>query len=394
MKVHPTEELGCSEERLSCIGLKMQQYVDERKIAGSINLVARRGQIVYLEKFGNQDVASKTPMALDTIFRMYSMTKPVTSLAFMMLYEQGEFQLTDPLSKFIPEFANPRVIAPNGRLVPAKREITLHHLLNHTAGFAYGDEEDLVIDMLYRAAGVVNYERSLEEFVAVLAEVPLMYHPGDSYHYSLATDVLGRVVEIVSGMSLDTYFDKFIFKPLGLEDTSFWVPKDKHARFATLYGIKDEDKFAVLDKPDGEYGKPVKMFSGGHGLVSTTLEYFKIAQLFANGGDLDGVRLLGPKTVELMTMNHLGPALLPFLFGGEPWLGFGFGLGFSVIINPALAEPRGSLGSYGWGGYANTHFWIDPVEEILGLLMMQYLPSRTYPVTDDFHTLVYQALIE
>ncbi|MCK4741228.1 MAG: beta-lactamase family protein [Anaerolineales bacterium] len=394
MKIHPAEELGFSEERLSRIGVKMQKYVDERKIAGSINLVARRGQVAYLEKFGYQDVESKIPMALDTIFRMYSMTKPVTSLAFMMLYEQGEFQLTDPLSKFIPNFADPRVIAPDGGLVPAKREITLHHLLNHTAGFAYGDEEDLVIDMLYRAADVENYERSLDEFVAVLAGLPLMYHPGDRYHYSLATDVLGRVIEIVSDMPLDAYFDKFIFKPLDLEDTSFWVPKENHARFATLYGIKNEDKFAVLDKPDGEYGKPVKMFSGGHGLVSTTLEYFKIAQLFANGGDLDGVRLLGPKTVDLMRMNHLAPGLLPMTFLGESWLGYGFGLGFGVIIDPALAEPRGSLGSYGWGGYANTHFWIDPVEDIIGLLMMQYLPSRTYPVTDDFHTLVYQALIE
>jgi CubicO group peptidase (beta-lactamase class C family) len=394
MKKHPAQEHGFSEERLSRIGLKMQEYVDEGKISGSINLVARHGKVVYLEIFGYQDVESKTPMALDTLFRIYSMTKPVTSLAFMMLFEQGEFHLSDPLSKFIPKFSNPRVIAPHGRLVPANREITLHHLMNHTAGFAYGDEEDLVIDMLYRAADLDNYDRSLEEYVTILAGLPLMYHPGERYHYSMATDVLGRVIEIVSGMALDTYFDKFIFGPLDLADTSFWVPEEKHTRFATLYGIKDEDTFAVLDKPAGEYGKPVKMLSGGHGLVSTTSDYFRIAQLFANGGEVDGVRLLGPKTVDLMRMNHLESDLLPFEWDGAPWPGYGFGLGFGVIIDSALAEPQGSLGSFGWGGYANTHFWIDPVEEIIGLLMMQYLPSGTYPVTNDFHTLVYQALLE
>lgn len=394
MKVHPVEELGFSDERLSRIGVKMQQYVDEDKIAGSINLVARHGKVVYLGIVGYQDVESKTPLALDTIFRIYSMTKPVTSLAFMMLYEQGEFQLSDPLSKFIPEFANPRVIAPHGRLVPAKREITLRHLLNHTAGFAYGDEEDLVIDMLYRAADLDSYDRSLEEYVSILEGLPLMYHPGERYHYSMATDILGRVIEIVSGMTLDAYLGQFIFQPLGLVDTAFWVPEEKHARFATLYGIKGEDTFAELDKPDGEYGKPVKFLSGGHGLVSTTLEYFKIAQLFANGGEVDGVRLLGPRTVDLMRMDHLGPDLLPIEVGDVPYPGYGFGLGFGVIIDPALAEPRGSLGSFGWGGHANTHFWIDPVEEIIGLLMMQYLPSGTYPVTNDFRTLVYQALIE
>lgn len=394
MKVHQAEELGFSEERLERINVKMQGYVDERKIGGSINLVARHGKVVYLGIFGYQDVESKTPMALDTLFRIYSMTKPVTLLAFMILHEQGEFQLSDPLSRFIPEFANPRVIAPHGRLIRAKGEITLHHLLTHTAGFAYGDEEDLVIDMLYRAADLDNYDRSLKEYVTILAGLPLMYHPGERYHYSMATDVLGRVIEIVSGMALDVYLDQFIFKPLGMVDTAFWVPEEKHARFATLYGVKGENMFTVLDKPGGEYGKPVKMLSGGHGLVSTTSDYFKIAQLYANGGEVDGVRLLGPKTVDLMRINHLGPDLLPIEMGGIPWLGFGFGLGFSVIIDPALAEPRGSLGSFGWGGYANTHFWIDPVEQIIGLLMMQYLPSGTYPVTDDFHTLVYQALIE
>jgi CubicO group peptidase (beta-lactamase class C family) len=393
MKINPAEEHGFSGERLSRIDLKMQQYVDEGKIAGSINLVARRGHVVYLGKFGYQDVESKTPLALDTIFRLYSMTKPITSLAFMMLYEQGEFQLSDPLSKFILEFANPRVIAPNGRLVPAKREITLRHLLTHTAGFAYGDDEELVIDMLYRAAGLDNYDRNLEEYVTILAGLPLMYHPGDKYYYSMATDVLGRVIEIVSGMALDAYLDQFIFKPLGLVDTAFWVPEEKHKRFATLYGMKGEDMFAVLDKPDGEYGEPVKFLSGGHGLVSTTLEYFKIAQLFANGGEVDDVRLLGPKTVDLMRKNHLGSELLPIEMGGTPWPGYGFGLGFSIIIDPSHAEPQGSLGNFGWGGYANTHFWIDPVEEIIGLLMMQYLPSGTYPVTNDFHTLVYQALL-
>ncbi|NIM94128.1 MAG: serine hydrolase [Anaerolineales bacterium] len=393
MKVYPAEKLGFSEDRLSRIGEKMQRYVNEGKIAGIINLVARRGKVVYLEKFGYQDTETKTPLALDTIFRMYSMTKPVTSLAFMMLYEKGEFQLSDPLSEYLPEFANPMVIAPHGRVIPAKSEISLHHLLTHTAGFAYGDEEDLVIDILYRAADLDNYERSLEEFVGILAEMPLMYHPGENYHYSMATDVLGRVIEVISGMSLDAYFDKFIFEPLNLRDTSFWVPEEKHARFATLYGLKGEDTFAVLDKPDGEFGKPVIMLSGGHGLVSTTPEYFKIAQLFANGGELDGVRLLGTRTIDLVRMNHISAELLPITYYTDPWPGYGFGLGFSVIIDEALAEPRGSLGTYGWGGYANTHFWIDPTEEIIGLLMMQYLPSGTYPVTNDFHSLVYQALI-
>jgi CubicO group peptidase (beta-lactamase class C family) len=394
MKVHPPEELGFSEKRLSRIGAKMQGYVDEGKISGTINLVARRGQVIYQGIFGYQDVESKTPLALDTLFRLYSMTKPVTSLAFMMLYEQGEFHLSDPLSKFLPEFANPRAIGPLGRLVPAHQEIALRHLLSHTAGIVYGDEEDLVLDELFRAADLDNYERSLEEYVGILSGLPLMYPPGEKYHYSMATDVLGRVIEVISGMALDAYFDKFIFGPLELGDTSFWVPEEKQARFATLYGMEDKDMLAVLDKPDGKYSKPVKMLSGGHGLVSTTEEYFKIAQLFSNGGELNGVRLLSPKTVELMRSNHLKEEMLPIEYYGEPWLGYGFGLGFSVLLDPAQAEPRGSKGTFGWGGYANTHFWIDPVEEIIGLLMMQYLPSHTYPVTNDFRALVYQALIE
>lgn len=394
MDVHPAHELGFSEQRLGRISTKMQHYVDAGKIAGSINLVARRGQVVYLEPFGFQDLASKTPMVEESIFRIFSMTKPVTMLACMMLYEQGHFLLTDPLSKFIPAFANVQVIAAQGRLVPVRRPITLQHLLTHTAGLGYGDEVDNVVDALYLSADLSNYDRSLEEYVNILAGLPLRFHPGEGFHYSMATDVLGRVIEIVSGMPLDACFEKFIFQPLGMEDTGFWTPREKMARFTTLYGIRGEEMLAVLDPPGGMYARSPKMFSGGHGLVSTTGDYFKLAQLYANRGVWEGVRLLGPKTIDWMRMNHLNADILPMKMSNEPWLGYGFGLGFSVILDPAQAEQRGSQGSYGWGGYANTHFWIDPVEEIVGLLMMQYLPSGTYPVTNDFRALVYQALMD
>jgi CubicO group peptidase (beta-lactamase class C family) len=389
------EELGFSSDRLLRINDFMKRYVEEGKVAGFVTLVARRGKIAYLDQCGYQDIAQKTPIALDTIFRIYSMTKPITSVAFMMLFEQGLVRLEDPLGRFIPQFKQCKVFGKDGNLVDLNREITVHDLLIHTAGLSYGgiEETKIPVDALYDQADLFNTNIDLEEMVRRIADLPLAYQPGTVWHYSVATDVIGRLIEIITDMSLADYLEEEIFKPLGMVDTGFRVPPDKMKRFSTLYGKTASGDLEVLDDViGGDYIK-VKLFSGGSGLVSTTHDYIRFAQLVQNKGELEGVRLLGKKTVELMTANHVPAALLPISMG-EPWPGFGFGLGFSVMLDVPQSGMMGSVGLHGWGGWANTHFWIDPVEQLIGILMLQYIPSGTHPVTNDFRTAVYQAITD
>jgi CubicO group peptidase (beta-lactamase class C family) len=394
MKVHQAEELGFSMERLDRIKIKMQQYIDDGKIAGIVTLVARKGLIAHFEKFGFQDLESKKPMALDTIFRVYSMTKPITNVALMMLYEQGLFHMNDPISKFIPDFKEVKVLVEDGKLEDPEREITIHDLLIHTAGLSYAEDVNSPVDKAYLEAEIWDPKIDNREFVRRIASLPLRFHPGQNWFYSVATDVLGHMIEILTDRSLPDFLDETIFQPLGMEDTSFTVPPDKLDRLATLYGLTEEGPLEIIEKTVGGEYSDVNVFYGGSGLVSTAQDYFRFAQLVLNKGVLDGVRLLGRKTVDWMTINHLSKDLLKIVPAQDLMPGFGFGIGFSIVVDLPRSAMLGSLGSHGWGGWASTHFWIDPLEELIGILMLQYIPSGTYPIHMDIRNLTYQALID
>jgi CubicO group peptidase (beta-lactamase class C family) len=395
MIVHDPQNLGFSPERLSRINALAQRYVDGGLLAGIITLVARQGKVVHFETCGLRDNASEKPMQADTIFRIYSMTKSITSAALMMLFEQGLVRLADPVSQFIPDFKNVKVYGDQGALVEPVREITLHDLLMHTSGLSYGESDETPVDALYDKADLFNKDITLEEMVHRIATLPLVFQPGTQWHYSVATDVVGRVVEVVSGLSLSDFFAEKILRPLNMTDTAFSISPDKVERLATLYAPKINDEpIMILDQAEtSEYLPPVKGFRGGSGLLSTMPDYFRFCQCLLNKGELDGVRLLGRKTIDLMTANHLPPALTPLRMGEMPYHGTGFGLGFGVVVDVTQTGQLGSLGDYGWGGYAETYFWIDPVEEVIGISMTQSLPSATYPIRREFKTVVNQALI-
>lgn len=398
MKAALSEEVGFSAQRLRRIDKVMQSYVDQNKLAGVVALVTSHGHLAYSERFGMMDLEAAKPMQFDTIFRIYSMTKPITSLALMLLFEQGLLQLTDPVMKFLPEFEGVQVRENDGKLVDPKRPITVLDLLRHTAGLSYGgykDSEDPV-DEHYDGADLFNPELSLEEMIRRVADLPLIRHPGEAWHYSVATDVIGRLVEVISGRSIAEFFDQRILTPLGMEDTAFLVPQEKMDRFATLYGRTDSQALQPLDVAvAGNYVNP-RLHLGGQGLVSTAEDYLRFAQLMLNKGDWHGSRLLERETVELMTTNHLSPAQMPISYNGivdSPVPGIGFGLGFNVLMDPGQAGVYGTQGDYGWGGYAETYFWINPREHLIAILMAQLMPSLSYPIRNEFRTLVYQALV-
>jgi len=378
------DEVGLSSDRLNRINAFMQGYVDQEKYAGLITMVARRGKVAHLECFGMMDREAKKVMEPDTIFRIYSMTKPITSVAIMMLYEEGRFQLNDPVSKFIPEFKDLKVFVKQGEsgteLADLERQMTMKHLLTHTSGLTYGFNSASPVDLMYRKAGVLDHNGTLEDMVQKLAKLPLLHQPGSAWHYGVSTDVLAYLVEVISGMSFDAFLEERIFKPLGMVDTGFHVPEEKIDRFAAVYGPADGGGLNVIDAPaTSRFSKPASFFSGGGGLVSTTADYTRFAQMLLNKGELDGNRLLGRKTIEFMTMNHLPEGLHPFESEAA-----GFGLGFSVQTDVAKSGILSSKGSFGWGGAADTSFWVDPEEEIIGLIMPQFMPSSYYPAKQYF----------
>ena len=391
------EDLGFSSERLLRINCLMNRYIESEKLAGTVCCVSRHGEIAHLEALGFQNLENKTPMALDSIFRIFSMTKPITSVALMMLYEKALFNLTDKVDKYIPVFKEIKVLNAEGKLETPIRSITIQDLLRHTAGLSYGgyQESQSPVDKLYDDADLFNHDLPNEEVVARLAGLPLLFHPGTKWHYSMATDVAGYLVEVLSGKPLADFMQEKIFAPLGMTDTAFHIEPSKLDRFCTLYGKTAESDFGALDLPaSSEYLPPVNLHSGGSGLVSTASDYLQFARCILNKGELDGVRLLGPKTVELMTCNHLPANLLPIAFeGSEPMLGMGFGLGFGVMLDVAQTGVMGSVGDQSWGGYAETFFWIDPQEDLIAILMTQYLPSQTYSIRKEFRTTVYQSLL-
>lgn len=402
MKVTP-EDLGLSAPRLVKIDLMTQKYIDEGKLPGTITVVARRGKIAHFECQGRMDIEADKMVAQDTIFRIYSMSKPVTSVALMMLYEDGHFQLDDPISRFVPSFENMEVYISGNRdeykTQPADRQITIRDLLTHTAGFTYGFMRTSVVDTLYRDKAVEESE-TLAEMVNKLSELPLLFSPGSRWSYSVATDVCGYLVELISGERFDQFLQEQIFEPLGMVDTGFSVPESKVHRFAANYERTADNGLQLTDSPEtSRYIQDVTYFSGGGGLVSTARDYLRFAQMLLNKGELEGERILGRKTVELMTANHLPnngdlTSMGQPVFSETPYDGIGFGLGFSVMLDPATAHILGTPGEFAWGGAASTYFWVDPGEELIAILLTQLMPSSSYPIRREFRVLAYQSIVE
>jgi CubicO group peptidase (beta-lactamase class C family) len=399
------DQVGLSAARLDRVTKWMHGWVDSGRLPGMTVAIMRKGELAYAHTHGKADVERNKPMRPDTIVRIYSMTKPLTSTAIMMLYEEGHFQLDDPISKFIPGFKNPRVYAGGSRgkidSVPAEREINFRDLLTHTSGLTYGFMESNPVDALYRAKDGVDFQTGdagLRAIVDKLATFPLIAQPGKAWNYSVATDVLGCLVEVISGQPFEKFLVDKVLKPLGMVDTDFHVPQDKHERFAANYQAGPGGKLEVVDDPaKSRYLKPRKVNSGGGGLVSTASDYLRFCKFMLNKGCLDGVQLLGRKTVELMTMNHLKGDMADMgmpRFSESTYYGIGFGLGFSVMIDPAKAHIVGSPGEFAWGGAASTAFWCDPAEDMAVVLLTQLMPSSTYAIRRELRVLSYQTIVD
>ena len=402
MPVEP-ESVGLSGERLALIDPYLEEvYIEPRKIAGAITLVARQGEVAYVSAVGKMDLERDKPMKEDTIFRIFSMTKPITSVALMMLYEKARFSLRDPVHKFIPEWRDLRVYGsgnhPNFQTLPCQREMTIRDLFTHTSGLTYGFWERTNVDAAYRKLGIGS--GNLKKMIENLAKLPLEFSPGTHWNYSHATDVLGYLVEVISGVPFDEYLKREILDPLKMTDTGFSVPPGKVDRFAANYANGPDGSLMLMEDPEkSAYTRDVTFFGGGGGLVSTASDYCRFCQMLANGGQLDGVRILGRKTLELMTMNHLpdgkdtaSMALSPLIQIRNP--GVGFGLGFAVHMDVPKFGDVGSYGEYEWGGAASTAFWIDPLEDMFVIFMTQFLPDGTYDFRGQLKSIIYSALTD
>ncbi|MGA2826262.1 MAG: serine hydrolase domain-containing protein [Streptosporangiaceae bacterium] len=402
-------EVGLDADRLERIGRHFRSYVDDGKLPGWLITVNRHGRRAYVAAHGSRDLEAGRPVETDTLWRIYSMTKPITSVAAMMLYEEGGFELTDPVSRFIPSFGDVRVFDGGSDLkavtVPAAEPVRIWHLLTHTSGLTYGFHRSHPVDAMYRAAG---FEwawppgTDLAQACDRWAGLPLLFQPGAEWNYSVSTDVLGRVVEVVSGQSLDEFFASRIFGPLGMTDTTFWTGDAE--RLAALYTSGPDGRPARLDTLGGQALTPPTLLGGGGGLLSTAADYDRFTQMLLDrpdspAGELDGSRLLGSRTVRYMGRNHL-PGNLDLktfgrpLYAETPFVGVGFGLGFAVTIDPVAGEVISSEGELTWGGAASTVFWIDPSEELTVSFFTQLLPSSSFPIRSQLRQLVYQALVD
>ncbi len=412
--VHDPATLGFDPGRLSYIDSFIDEtYLQTGRYAGYSYLVSRGGKIAHLSVQGHRDAEAGLPMQQDTLVRIYSMSKPITSVALLQLYEQGKFRLDDPVSKFIPSWADLRVWADGNTTSYStkfpEREMTIRDLLTHTSGLTYGWMGQHPIDALYRRSGL-NDGHKLEEYVEILAGLPLLFSPGSQWSYSVATDVLGRLVEVIGGQTFDAYLKSEIFDPLGMVDTGFWVDDDRADRLATNYAVPSLSPFPLPDGASGESAVPIDtsgpqspfrsrptFLSGGGGLVSSLSDYHRFTRMLLNKGELDGARVLGRKTVEYATTNHLPggrdlAAMGQAVFTETTYDGVGFGLGFSVILDPAEAQVITSVGEYAWGGAASTLFWVDPAEDLIVIGLAQLMPSSAYPIRQEMKALVYGAM--
>jgi len=409
VEVDPAEA-GLAADRLHRLDDNFARYVDAGLINGFLLTISRHGKLAYVARGGYRDKEAGLEVTPDTLWRIYSMTKPITSVATMMLYEEGRFELTDPVSKLIPSFSDVRVFTGGSDqrpvTVPATEPVRIHHLLTHTSGLTYGFHRNHPVDAMYRAAGFELGDPpgiTLAEACDIWAGLPLLFQPGSEWNYSVATDVLGRVVEVASGQSLDEFFARRVFEPLGMTDTSFGARPDDLPRLAALYGRALNGKAARMDGLDAAARKKPVMLSGGGGLVSTAADYHRFMQMVlaradSPAGELDGVRLLSPRTVAYMARNHLpgNQDLAHFgrpLNAESPQVGTGFGLGFAVTIDPVPGKVVCSEGELSWGGAASTAFWLDPAEELTVSFFTQLMPSTAHPIRSQLRQLVYQALL-
>lgn len=372
------EKVGMSKEKLEKIQPALEKFIKGKQLGGVIVMVARKGKVVYSTTAGWKNVEEKKPMEMDTICRFYSMSKPITSVAVMILHDEGKVKLDDPVSKYIPELKDLRVYDKKTKAgevgVQPKRPMTVRDLLRHTSGLSYGFFSVSPVDSQYLTKKVLDRSTSLQAMAKKLGTIPLLHHPGTKWHYSVSTDVLGYLVEKVSGRSLDQFFQKRIFEPLDMKDTGFHVPESKLDRFATNYTHRN-NKLAVQEAAkDTQFTKKPGLLSGGGGLVSTARDYMRFCQMLLNKGELHGKRILKASTVEKMTKNQLPKELNPIAFGLAKRPGTGFGLGFSVRYAKSKADPASPVGEYGWGGAASTHFWISPRHDLAVVALTQYMP--------------------
>ena len=396
----PPGSLGFSPERLKRVDALMQRYVDEKKMAGMTIAIARDGKVAYLHSVGMADIAAKQPMRDDTIARYYSMSKPITAVAALMLVEEGRLRLEDELTDYLPEFRDVKVYAGQNadggmKTEPPAKPIRIRDLFTHTSGFTYaGMGDQTPVGDAYEKADIMRPDRTLEEFSKVIATLPLKVQPQTDYTYGVSTDILGRVIEVVSGQPFDMYLKQRILDPLGMPDTSFTVPPEKLGRFAEIYEMQPGGGIqpAKGDADRVRFREGAKFHSGGGGLVSTVGDYLRFCQMLLNGGELDGVRILSPKTVQLMTAPQLSDDRLAFMHSFMP--GYNTGLGVAVLTDLGRSELPGSIGEYNWAGAASTVFFIDPKEKMIAILITQLFPGLRHPVREELKALTYQALMQ
>lgn len=398
---------GISSERLRILDHHFQsRYIDLGKIPGALTIIYRRGHLAHFSTLGFADVERKKPIQPETVFRIYSMSKPITSVAFMMMVEQGLVALDDPVHRLIPEWRDLAVykggFMETFRTERPQRPMLMVDLLRHTSGLTYGFQQSTNVDAAYRKLkiGERTGEGTLDDMIAQIAKVPLEFSPGTAWNYSHSTDVLGYLVGKISGEPFDEFLRKRIFEPLGMSDTGFHLEPGQEERFAACYAATPRGGMMLFDDPEKSvYRNRPRLLSGGGGMVSTAGDYLRFARMLLNGGTLDGVQILSPKTIELMASNHLPdgkdlPTLSRSLFSEAMFDGIGFGLGFAVVIDPPRTLIPGSLGDFSWGGAASTYFWIDPREELTTIFMTQLMPSTTYTIRRELRTLVYSAFTE
>jgi CubicO group peptidase (beta-lactamase class C family) len=403
------EAAGVSSARLDRIRPVMETYVRERGVAGISTMVSRRGRIVHAAQFGFQDKEAGIPMSADTIFRIYSMTKPIVSTALMLLHEEGRFQLEHPVAQYLPAFANTKVLGADGELVDQARPMQIRDLLTHTSGLTYDFLADNPVAQLYRDARIMNdATRTLEAVIDELAALPLAFQPGSRWHYSVGIDVAARLIEVLSGQSVGEFLQQRLFDPLGMVDTGFGVRADQLHRLSAMYGLPDliGQNYSAVELVEAALAgfnerldvsttyptdTPHVFQRGGVGLFSTAVDYMRFGQMLAAGGTLDGVRVVGRKTLELMHANHLPAELLPYELMGLPNPGMGFGLGSRMMLDVAATAGPGSAGEYGWAGAAKTYYWVDPAEDLVGVFMSQNMTGMQL-AERDFRSLVYQAI--
>lgn len=385
------EAAGMSSVKLAKVDDEMAKLIEKQRLAGGVVMIARGGKIVHFKAYGQRDQEAELPMEQDTIFRIYSMTKAITTAAALMLYEEGKIGLDDPLSKHIPALKKLQVQTKDGLVAP-KREATVADLMRHTAGMTYGGSKFPVADKAYRDAKMMNRDIDLKTQMENMASVPLVFQPGTDWNYGVAIDVLGRVVEVASGQPLDSFFQERVFQPLGMQDTGFYVPDKKLKRFAASYNYRD-GKLTLADAPaDSRYRQDPAFKSGGGGLCSTASDYMRFLLMIQQQGQLGGQRLLKPETARLMTTNQV-PKDVGWIKFGEVREGVGFGFGFSVREKMSDWDPQGRLGEYGWGGAASTHYWVSPRDDLIVVTMEQVKP---YSFGTEFALkgLIYDAIVD